>query len=55
MVGETEDAIAEANSQLVAFGHYTPVIVLFDTNQARLRRSAGRCAGSCRTKALAAA
>ncbi|MCK7614963.1 conjugal transfer protein TrbE [Roseibium sediminicola] len=37
MVGETEDAIAEANSQLVAFGHYTPVIVLFDTNQARLQ------------------
>ncbi|WP_422018725.1 conjugal transfer protein TrbE [Roseibium sp.] len=37
MVGETEDAIAEANSQLVAFGHYTPVIVLFDTNQAQLQ------------------
>jgi type IV secretion/conjugal transfer VirB4 family ATPase len=37
MVGETEDAIAEASSQLVAFGHYTPVIVLFDTNQARLQ------------------
>ena len=37
MVGETEDAIAEANSQLVAFGHYTPVIVVFDTNQTRLQ------------------
>ncbi|MBO9422795.1 VirB4 family type IV secretion/conjugal transfer ATPase [Labrenzia sp. R4_2] len=37
MVGETEDAIAEANSQLVAFGHYTPVIVLFDTNQTQLQ------------------
>ena len=37
MVGETEDAIAEANSQLVAFGHYTPVIVLFDTDQAQLQ------------------
>lgn len=37
MVGEAEDAIAEANSQLVAFGHYTPVIVLFDTNQTRLQ------------------
>jgi type IV secretion/conjugal transfer VirB4 family ATPase len=37
MVGETEDAIAEASSQLVAFGHYTPVIILFDTNQARLQ------------------
>jgi type IV secretion system protein VirB4 len=35
MVEETEDAIAQANSQLVAFGMYTPVIVLFDTDPAR--------------------
>jgi type IV secretory pathway VirB4 component len=30
MVAETEDAIAEASSQLVAYGYYTPVIVMFD-------------------------
>lgn len=37
MVAETEDAIAEANSQLVAYGYYTPVIVIFDDDEARLR------------------
>ncbi|WP_454858993.1 conjugal transfer protein TrbE [Rhizobium binxianense] len=37
MVAETEDAIAEAASQLVAYGYYTPVIVLFDENSARLQ------------------
>ena len=37
MVAETEDAIAEASSQLVAYGYYTPVIVLFDDDNARLR------------------
>ncbi len=37
MVAETEDAIAEASSQLVAYGYYTPVIVLFDEDQARLQ------------------
>ena len=37
MVAETEDAIAEAASQLVAYGYYTPVIVLFDDDDARLR------------------
>jgi type IV secretion system protein VirB4 len=37
MVAETEDAIAEANSQLVAYGYYTPVIVIFDEDEARLR------------------
>ncbi|RWB32104.1 MAG: conjugal transfer protein TrbE, partial [Mesorhizobium sp.] len=37
MVAETEDAIAEASSQLVAYGYYTPVIVLFDEAQARLQ------------------
>ncbi|TIS04650.1 MAG: conjugal transfer protein TrbE [Mesorhizobium sp.] len=37
MVAETEDAIAEATSQLVAFGYYSPVIVLFDDVQERLR------------------
>ncbi|MBB3747166.1 type IV secretion system protein VirB4 [Rhizobium sp. BK591] len=37
MVAETEDAIAEASSQLVAYGYYTPVIVIFDEDQNRLR------------------
>lgn len=37
MVAETEDAIAEASSQLVAYGYYTPVIVLFDDNQQSLQ------------------
>jgi type IV secretory pathway VirB4 component len=40
MVAETEDAIAEASSQLVAYGYYTPVIVMFDTDEARLRDQA---------------
>ncbi|WP_371349329.1 conjugal transfer protein TrbE [Ancylobacter sp. IITR112] len=40
MVAETEDAIAQASSQLVAYGYYTPVIVLFDDNEARLREKA---------------
>lgn len=37
MVAETEDAIAEASSQLVAYGYYTPVIVLFDDSSSRLQ------------------
>ncbi|WP_454858632.1 conjugal transfer protein TrbE [Rhizobium binxianense] len=37
MVAETEDAIAEASSQLVAYGYYTPVIVLFDEDHGRLQ------------------
>ncbi|AYM84930.1 VirB4 family type IV secretion/conjugal transfer ATPase (plasmid) [Agrobacterium tumefaciens] len=37
MVAETEDAIAEASSQLVAYGYYTPVILLFDEQQERLQ------------------
>lgn len=37
MVAETEDAIAEASSQLVAYGYYTPVVVIFDEVQARLQ------------------
>ncbi|MBX4962615.1 conjugal transfer protein TrbE [Rhizobium binae] len=37
MVAETEDAIAEAASQLTAYGYYTPVIVLFDDEQPRLQ------------------
>ncbi len=37
MVVETEDAIAEASSQLVAYGYYTPVIVLFDEGQQSLQ------------------
>lgn len=36
MVAETEGAIAEANSGLVAFGHYTPVIVLFNEDAKEL-------------------
>ncbi|MCC0013259.1 MAG: VirB4 family type IV secretion/conjugal transfer ATPase [Rhodobiaceae bacterium] len=40
MVAETEDAIAAASSQLVAYGYYTPVIVMFDTDEARLRNQA---------------
>jgi type IV secretory pathway VirB4 component len=40
MVAETEDAIAQASSQLVAYGYYTPVIVLFDDDEARLREKA---------------
>jgi len=37
MVAETEDAIAEASSQLVAYGYYTPVIILFDESRAALQ------------------
>ncbi|HRO00412.1 MAG TPA: conjugal transfer protein TrbE [Nitrobacter sp.] len=37
MVAETEDAIAEASSQLVAYGYYTPVVVLFDDSSTRLQ------------------
>lgn len=37
MVAETEDAIAEASSQLVAYGYYTPVVVLFENDAERLR------------------
>ncbi|MGV1832890.1 conjugal transfer protein TrbE [Agrobacterium vitis] len=37
MVAETEDAIAQAASQLVAYGYYTPVIILFDEVQPRLQ------------------
>lgn len=40
MVGETEDAIAAANSRLVAYGYYTPVIVMFGDDDAKLRRQA---------------
>lgn len=40
MVAETEDAIAEASSQLVAYGYYTPAIVMFETDEARLRDQA---------------
>lgn len=37
MVAETEDAIAEASSQLVAYGYYTPVILLLDKDNVRLQ------------------
>ncbi len=42
MVVETQDAIAEAASQLVAYGYYTPVIVLHDHDAERLRE---KCEG----------
>ncbi|WGS02992.1 conjugal transfer protein TrbE (plasmid) [Bradyrhizobium sp. ISRA443] len=40
MVAEAEDAIAEASSQLAAYGYYTPVLVLFDESSARLQEKA---------------
>jgi len=40
MVTETEDAIAQASSQLVAYGYYTPVITLFDDDYSRLQEKA---------------
>lgn len=40
MVAETEDAIAHASSQLVAYGYYTPVIVMFDSNREALQDKA---------------
>ena len=40
MVAEAEDAIAQASSQLVAYGYYTPVIVLFEDDDALLRDKA---------------
>jgi len=40
MVAEAEDAIAESSSQLVAYGYYTPVIVMFDANERLLREKA---------------
>lgn len=40
MVAEAEDAIAHASSQLVAYGYYTPVIVLFSADEAQLRDQA---------------
>ncbi len=40
MVLETENAIAQANSGLVAFGYYTPVILLFEEDLERLRDNA---------------
>ena len=40
MVVETEEAIAEASSQLVAYGYYTPVVVLFDEDHDRLKSNA---------------
>ena len=40
MVVETETAIAQANSGLVAFGYYTSVIILFDDDPDRLLENA---------------
>ena len=37
MVAETEDAIAKAASQLVAYGYYTAVVVVFDDDAGRLK------------------
>ena len=34
MVAETEDAIAQASSELVSYGYYTPVVVVFGTDSA---------------------
>ena len=39
MVGETQDAIAQASSQLVAYGYYTPVVVLFDQDGENLKQN----------------
>ncbi len=40
MVAETEDAIAQASSQLVAYGYYTPVVILFDADREMLQDKA---------------
>ena len=40
MVAETEDAIGQASSGLVAYGYYTPVVVIFDGDERRLRDKA---------------
>jgi len=40
MVAETEDAIAQASSQMVAYGYYTPAIILFDEDREALREKA---------------
>lgn len=40
MVAETEDAIAQASSQLVAYGFYTPVVILFDEDREALQEKA---------------
>jgi len=40
MVAETEDAIGQASSGLVAYGYYTPVVVIFDSEERRLREKA---------------
>ena len=40
MVAETEDAIAQASSQLVAYGYYTPVVILFDDDREALQEKA---------------
>ena len=40
MVAESEDAIAQAASQLVSYGYYTPVIILFDGSQDALQEKA---------------
>ncbi len=40
MVAETEDAIAQASSQLVTYGYYTPVVVLFEEDSERLKEKA---------------
>ncbi|MDM9621882.1 conjugal transfer protein TrbE [Rhizobium sp. S96] len=40
MVAEAEDAIAQASSQLVAYGYYTPVVILFDEDRDALQEKA---------------
>jgi type IV secretion system protein TrbE len=39
MVSETQDAIAQAASGLVAYGYYTPVIVVSDQDNERLKQN----------------
>ena len=40
MANEADAALAEANSALVAFGYYTPVVVLMDADRAALTENA---------------
>jgi type IV secretion/conjugal transfer VirB4 family ATPase len=40
MVREAEDAIAEANSNLVIYGYYTSVIILMDSDRKQLQENA---------------
>lgn len=37
MVAEVEDAIAQASSELVAYGYYTPVVIVFGADEPEVR------------------